>query len=61
MAKILGDDGTAPSVLRFGHDYIHCGEPMQDAGRDIYRGLPDVTVPTRILRCRCGFRLAVPN
>ena len=57
-------------VIVFGDDYIHCGFPMEEAGFEIERlcyrsgnggGLNVVSLPTRVLRCRCGFQLEVPD
>lgn len=58
-------------VIMFGDDYIHCGFPMEEAEYEIERlcyrssngsgGLNTVSLPTRVLRCRCGFQLEVPE
>jgi hypothetical protein len=58
-------------VIVFGDDYIHCGFPMEEAEFEIERlcyrsstsgsGLSAVCLPTRVLRCRCGFQLEVPE
>jgi hypothetical protein len=58
-------------VIMFGDDYIHCGFPMEEAEFEIERlcyrssnsgsGLSAVCLPTRVLRCRCGFQLEVPE
>ena len=58
-------------VIMFGDDYIHCGFPMEEAGLEIERlcyrssnnggSLNAVCLPTRVLRCRCGFQLEIPE
>ncbi len=58
-------------VIVFGDDYIHCGFPMEEAEFEIERlcyrsgagggSLGMVSLPTRVLRCRCGFQLEVPQ
>jgi hypothetical protein len=58
-------------VIMFGDDYIHCGFPMEEAEFEIERlcyrsstgggSLNVVSLPTRVLRCRCGFQLEVPE
>jgi hypothetical protein len=58
-------------VIMFGDDYIHCGFPLEEAGLEIERlcyrssnnggNLNMVCLPTRVLRCRCGFQLEIPE
>ncbi|WP_159823824.1 hypothetical protein [Arthrobacter sp. 9AX] len=57
-------------VIMFGDDYIHCGFPMAEAEFEVERlcyrsstagGLSTVSLPIRVLRCRCGFQLEVPE
>jgi hypothetical protein len=58
-------------VIVFGDDYVHCGYPMEEAEFEIERlcyrssrsgsALSAVSLPTRVLRCRCGFQLEVPE
>lgn len=58
-------------VILFGDDYIHCGFPMEETELEIERlcyragpggtGLSAVCLPTRVLRCRCGYQLEVPE
>lgn len=58
-------------VIMFGDDYIHCGYPMEEAEYEIERlcyrssntgsGLNAVCLPTRVLRCHCGYQLEVPQ
>ncbi|WP_051389028.1 hypothetical protein [Arthrobacter sp. 35W] len=74
IATILNNTTTPSSgVLQFGHHYIHCGEPMQEFNAepiriradfpDSHHGprLTDVSLPTRVLRCQCGFRMSLPG
>ena len=58
-------------VIMFGDDYIHCGFPLEESGLEIERlcyrssnnggSLNAVCLPTRVLRCRCGFQLEIPE
>ncbi|MGX5715526.1 hypothetical protein [Arthrobacter sp. MAHUQ-56] len=58
-------------VTLFGDDYVHCGFPMEEVGFEVERlcyrianaggGFNAVCLPTRVLRCRCGFQLEVPD
>lgn len=58
-------------VIMFGDEYIHCGFPMEEAESEIERlsyrsratggGLSTVSLPTRVLRCSCGFQLEIPD
>jgi hypothetical protein len=58
-------------VVMFGDEYIHCGFPMEEAEFEIERlcyrtssgvsGLNTVSLPTKVLRCRCGFQLEIPE
>lgn len=59
-----------PGVVKFGRDYIHCGEPMDEAGRKIagitmddddFNGLPTVYIPAAVLKCQCGFQMSIPS
>ncbi|MCQ9165977.1 MULTISPECIES: hypothetical protein [unclassified Arthrobacter] len=65
VAGLLGMEPAGPGVLHFGHEYIHCGEVMQQDGEhtareaSVARG-SSVMGDVRILRCRCGFLLARP-
>lgn len=73
IAKVLNDAEHHGGMLRFGNHYIHCGEPMAVTGVESVRWEAEVSDPpgsaplatialsTRILRCRCGFRLDVPT
>jgi hypothetical protein len=57
-------------VILFGDEYVHCGFPMEEAEYEVERlcyrtntgsGLNAVSLPTRVLRCQCGFQLEVPE
>ena len=58
-------------VILFGDDYIHCGFPMEEAAFEVERlsyrssngggGLNVVSLPTKVMRCRCGFQLEIPD
>lgn len=70
VAKLLGKSRSETGVLQFGAHYIHCGEPMS-RGRLKLTTLkvtdgdlidaPGVAIPTTVLRCRCGFQMAIPT
>ena len=72
VAAILNRTKTLEGLFRFAGEYFHCGEAMRVEGtevRNIHAPLParepelddGVSVGTRVLRCRCGFRLELPN
>lgn len=72
VASVLNRANSDIGVLQFGGAYLHCGEPMAAAGsehRSIYApasdGFPDealdVYLRTRVLRCRCGFQMEIPD
>ncbi|WP_258804517.1 hypothetical protein [Pseudarthrobacter sp. NS4] len=71
VASALHQVRWMAKVIMFGDDYIHCGFPMEEAEFEIERlcyrssnsgsGLSAVCLPTRVLRCRCGFQLEVPE
>ncbi|WP_139005156.1 hypothetical protein [Arthrobacter crystallopoietes] len=68
----LGEPDEADWLVAVESAYIHCGEPMRpfdSAQRPIYDpvlnhdpedALPHVEVDTLVLRCACGFQIAVP-
>lgn len=72
VAAVLNRNGTVSGLLQFGGQYFHCGEPMQfstTSARSVYAplstedtddGLMDVYLKTRVLQCRCGFRMELP-
>lgn len=70
VAKILGRSHSATGVLQFGGHYIHCGEPMSRGRLKITTlkvsdgdliDAPGVEIPSAVLRCRCGFQMAIPS
>jgi hypothetical protein len=73
VAAFLSRPGPGSAVLQFGGAYLHCGEPMSTAGsehRSIYvpvsteqsvDGPLEVYLRTRVLRCRCGFQMEIPD
>lgn len=71
VAAVLNRHGQMMGVLQFGGEYFHCGTPMTSvsSGTSSIRGeelLPrntihDVHLPTRLLRCGCGFQMEVPD
>ncbi|MHA7269874.1 hypothetical protein [Arthrobacter sp. HLT1-20] len=69
IAKVLTNTPMAAGVLKFGRHYIHCGEPMERvdyrlpalmAQESTGQDNPPITWRPAQLRCRCGFRIAVP-
>lgn len=73
VGAVLNRSGPGFGVLQFGRTYLHCGEPMSTAGserRSIYAPSftewtdeppLDVYLRTKVLRCRCGFRMEIPD
>ncbi len=73
VAVILNQRGTVSGVLQFGGEYIHCGEPMKISGTGFHSvyapmstedpavDLLDVYLATKVLQCRCGFRMELPS
>ncbi|MFP5312229.1 MAG: hypothetical protein ACLGH7_07460 [Actinomycetes bacterium] len=69
VAAALNQVRWMAKVVLFGDDYLHCGFPMEEAEFEVERlcyrssntGLNAVCLPTRVLRCRCGFQLEVPE
>ncbi|NUT71426.1 hypothetical protein [Pseudarthrobacter sp. C4D7] len=70
VASALNQVRWLARVILFGDDYIHCGFPMEEAELEVERlcyrstrpgsGLNAVSMPTRVLRCHCGFQLEIP-
>lgn len=69
VAKLLTNSPCETGVLQFGSYYIHCGEPMTPGRIKLARlkvsdgdldNAPNMTLPTMVLRCRCGFQLSLP-
>ncbi|SEQ75633.1 MULTISPECIES: hypothetical protein [Micrococcaceae] len=70
VAAALGQVRWMAKVILLGDEYIHCGFAMEEAEFEIERlcyrsssggALNTVSLPTRVLRCRCGFQLEVPE
>lgn len=74
VATLLNESELVPGVLHFGDTYMHCGQPLAEAGASEYTiqaptstfdqpesALADVVLPTRALRCACGFRIQLPG
>jgi hypothetical protein len=71
VAAALNQVRWMAKVILFGDEYIHCGCPMEEAEHEVERlcyrssntgsGLNAVSLPTRVLRCHCGFQLEVPE
>lgn len=71
VAAALAHVRWMAKVVLFGDEYIHCGFPMEEAEFEVERlcyrssttgsGLNAVSLPTRVLRCHCGFQLEVPE
>ncbi|MHA7306505.1 hypothetical protein ACX80E_14895 [Arthrobacter sp. TMN-49] len=70
VAKLLMNCPTGTGVLKFGRYYIHCGEPMEKAKIRISKvqpsaeGLdpaPAVWLPSKVMRCHCGFQMSIPT
>ncbi len=73
VASVLNRDGSLTNVLAFGGHYIHCGQPMEKTGSELRRlSAPvstdkdqeetfDVYMSTRVLHCRCGFQVELPE
>ncbi|MDR6436971.1 DNA-directed RNA polymerase subunit RPC12/RpoP [Paenarthrobacter nicotinovorans] len=72
VAAVLNRKESFAGLLQFGGTYLHCGEPMtfaKNSGRSVYapistedvdEDLPDVYLKTRVIQCRCGFRMELP-
>ncbi|MDR6986081.1 DNA-directed RNA polymerase subunit RPC12/RpoP [Paenarthrobacter nitroguajacolicus] len=72
VAAVLNRTGSVTGLLQFGGVYFHCGEPMtfaNSSGRSVRAplatedaddGLLDVYLKTRVIQCRCGFRMELP-
>lgn len=71
-AAIPNRSGNVSGLLQSGGHYFHCGEPMafaESSARSVYApmttedvddGLLDVYFTTRVIHCRCGFRMELP-
>jgi hypothetical protein len=72
LSMVLARQAPRTDVLIFGWHYLHCGRPMKKTGSELRRlsapgrlgtdrTLLGVYLPTRVLACRCGFRLELPE
>ncbi|GAC1384689.1 MAG: hypothetical protein NVSMB43_25080 [Pseudarthrobacter sp.] len=73
VAAILARSSPNDDVVHVGAKYIHCGEPMSTSDQDHRSArMPVSTQPraedflgvylqTRVLRCRCGFQMELPQ
>lgn len=69
VAAALHQVRSMAEVIMFGDEYVHCGFPMEETELEIERlcyrtggaGVSAVCLPTRVLRCRCGYQLEVPE
>ncbi|MEV7605862.1 hypothetical protein AB0N65_10540 [Paenarthrobacter sp. NPDC089322] len=74
VAVVLNRPGISQGVLQFGGQYLHCGEPMKtrscelrtiEASLALQPGRPvrvyEVYINTRVLGCKCGFRMETPD
>ena len=70
IATFLAEADEQSGVLTFGRHYIHCGQPMEEAGmtisgigvdEDEVTGMLYIRIPTIVLRCHCGFQMAIPK
>ena len=71
LSLVMGRGTRKANVLIFGWHYMHCGQIMKKTGSELRRlsapaseareQLLDVYLPTRVLRCACGFRLELPE
>lgn len=70
---ILNRRGIQDGLLEFGSHYFHCSEPLREVktaqrrfgapktGRPRSRSSPhEVLLPTKVLRCSCGFEMEIP-
>lgn len=73
VAAVLNGPGQGYGVFQFGGTYFHCGEPMQATGIEhrtvIASADPGqltgealgVCLRVKVLRCRRGFRMEIPD
>ena len=71
VAAVLNRHGQLMGVLQFGGEYFHCGTPMTSVSLgtssipgeelSLRHTIHDVHLPTRLLRCGCGFQMEVPD
>lgn len=70
IALVLHTQPVSADIVNFGNTYIHCGEPMVkrelriagiQADIEDLADAPVVQVESAVLRCLCGFQMAIPN
>lgn len=73
LALVLSRPDPGVGVMQCGGLYFHCGRPMRTVRTDqvsicapvstgpSFEELPDVSLPTQLLRCSCGFQLEIPD
>lgn len=70
VAKLLTNTPVTAGVLKFGRYYIHCGEPMEKSRIQlsevavkghVLASATSVRLSSAVLRCHCGFQMAIPE
>lgn len=73
LSPLLARLEQTGDVLILGGHYMHCGQPMENAGTELRRlSVPlstqrtsddtlEVYLSTRVLRCVCGFQMELPE
>ncbi|MDQ0864701.1 hypothetical protein [Arthrobacter globiformis] len=73
LNQVLARPEQAADVLILGSNYMHCRQPMEQAGSELRKlsvpvsteeGAKDalgVYLSTRVLRCDCGFQMELPE
>lgn len=73
VAESMNRPDQLSGVLRFGSSYLHCGEPMTTAAsrqRSVQsthlterssEELLEMYLRTKVLHCRCGFQMEIPD
>lgn len=69
VARFLAEQPDPLPVAHLGGHYIHCGEPMEAGNLELtavkvndgdLAKVPAVELESTVLRCQCGFQMAVP-
>lgn len=69
VARFLAEQPDPLPVAHLGGHYIHCGEPMEVGNQELksvkvddvdLAHVPAVELESTVLRCQCGFQMAVP-
>lgn len=73
LALVLRRPNPGTGLLQCAGLYFHCGRPMRTIRSavgtifssvpvgDSFDGFPEVSIPTRLLRCGCGFQIEIPD